>query len=142
MVTDPGRTSSAELTPPRPLTAPGWLLKADGAAIPSVNPERSWTTDGRWTVTSGSLSRSAGVTEFTVTEDQLKLLRHAYVTSWDPGEGYYGAVGINSKRPYGKSVHVEAMVALQIVLATGEFRPGRYRRTATSSIDWHLDESS
>src|SRR5579862_893953 len=105
------------------------------------------------------------LTEFTVTEDHLKLLRRAFVDRWDPGEGY-GAVGINSKKPYGNSyverdiaeivgapdedwlweggrkayvtdeaaerltrLHVEAMVALQVVLAVGEFRPGRYRRT-------------
>ena len=37
-------------------------------------------------------------------------------------------------------LHVEAMVALQIVLAVGEFRPGRYRRTRWR-IDWQRDES-
>lgn len=116
------------------------------------------------------------VTQFTVTEDHLKLLRHAYV-DWDEGEGY-GAPGINPKKPYGESyversiaqileapdedwiyegsekvsvtdeaaerftrLHVETIVALQIVLATGEFRPGRYRREAAWSIDWQRDES-
>ena len=38
-------------------------------------------------------------------------------------------------------LHVETIVALQIALATGEFRPGRYRREATWSIDWQRDES-
>jgi hypothetical protein len=117
------------------------------------------------------------VTEFTVTEDHLKLLRHAWVDSWDEGEGY-GAPGINPKKPYGNSyverdiaeildapdddwewedgekayvtpeaeerftrMHVETMVALQIVLATGEFRPGRYRREAAWDINWQRDES-
>ena len=84
---------------------------------------------------------------------------------WDPGEGYFGATVISSKRPYGNSyvardiaeilgapdedweyedgekaivteeaeerfkrLHVETMVALQIVLAAGEFRPGRSLR--------------
>jgi hypothetical protein len=116
-----------------------------------------------------------GVSEFTVTEDHLKLLRHAWV-EWDEGEGY-GAPGINPKKPYGSSnveddiarildapdkdwtwedgqkvcvtreaeerltrLHVETLVALQIVLATGEFRPGRYRRTGWPA-DWHRDES-
>jgi hypothetical protein len=116
------------------------------------------------------------VTEFTVTEDHLKLLRHAWV-DWDEGEGY-GAPGINPKKPYGESyversigqildapdedwefedgqkasvtpeaeerftrLHVETMVALQIVLATGEFRPGRYRREAAWTIEWQRDES-
>jgi hypothetical protein len=39
-------------------------------------------------------------------------------------------------------LHVETMVALQIVLATGEFRPGRYRRSKAPSIDWQCDENS
>ena len=116
------------------------------------------------------------LTEFTVTEDHLKLLRHVWVDYWDPGEGY-GAAGINSKKPYGNSyverdiaeivgapdedwiyedghkayvtdeaaerftrLHVETMVALQIVLAVGEFRSGRYRRSRWD-IDWQRDES-
>ena len=41
-------------------------------------------------------------TEFTVTEDHLKLLRHACYVYWDPGEGY-GAPAINPKKPYGNS---------------------------------------
>jgi hypothetical protein len=41
--------------------------------------------------------------EFTVTEDHLKLLRHARATTGDPGEGYNGAAGIDAKRPYGNS---------------------------------------
>jgi hypothetical protein len=118
------------------------------------------------------------VTEFTVTEDHLKLLRRAYVNSWDDGEGY-GAPGINPKKPYGNSyverdiaeildapdedwvyengyqayvtdeaaerftrLHVETMVALQIVLATGAFRPGHYRRGAPWSLDWQRDEAT
>ena len=40
------------------------------------------------------------VTEFTVTEDHLKLLRRAYV-SWDDCE--FGAPAIDCKRPYGNS---------------------------------------
>ena len=43
----------------------------------------------------------AGVTDFTVTEDHLTLLRHAHLY-WDYGEGY-GAPAINPKRPYGNS---------------------------------------
>ncbi len=39
-------------------------------------------------------------------------------------------------------LHVEAMVALQIVLATGEFRPGRYRLATRWGIDWQRDEDS
>jgi hypothetical protein len=112
-----------------------------------------------------------------VTEDHLKLLRHAWVDCWYEGEGY-GAPGINPKKPYGGSwverdiveildipsedwdwedldedpvppevgerlmrLHVETMVALQIVLATGEFRPCLYRRDTSGSIDWRRDES-
>ena len=131
-----------------------------------------------------SISR---VRRFTVTEDHLKLLRHAWV-DWDQGEGY-GAPGINPKKPYGNSdverdiaeileapdsdwewveievgfpppgarervkdlrpeaaerftrLHAETAIALQIVLATGEFRPGRYTRTQQWSIDWKRDDS-
>src|ERR1700693_3694178 len=91
-------------------------------------------------------------TDFTVTEDHLKLLRRARV-SWDDAE--YGAPAIDPKRPYGSSkqvrdmaeilgladsdwlyqndgvipaaedrfaqLHAETAIALQIVLATGEF---------------------
>lgn len=49
------------------------------------------------------------VTEFTVTEDHLKLLRHAWVDCWNEGEGY-GAPGINPKKPYGNS-YVERDIA-------------------------------
>ena len=110
-------------------------------------------------------------------EDRLKLLRHAWVGRWDPGEGDYGATGISPKRPYGNSyveadlaeivgapdedwvfengyksylteqaaklflrLHIEAMFALQIVLAVGEFRPGRYRHSALWENDWNRDE--
>ena len=115
--------------------------------------------------------------EFTVTEDHIKLLRHARANEWNPGE-YYGAAGINAKRPYGDSyiarsiaeildapdedwefedgekayptdeaeerfmrLHIEAMAALQIVLAVGEFRPGRYRRIGEWGNDWQHDDS-
>ena len=122
------------------------------------------------------------LTEFTVTEDHLKLLRHARVTTWDAGEGYYGAAGVDAKRPYGNSavgrdiaeildapdrdwvheggekayvtdeaderfkrLHVETMMALQVVLAAGEFRAGLYRRVARDIMwapDWQRDEGS
>jgi hypothetical protein len=39
-------------------------------------------------------------TEFTVTDDHLRLLRHAHIT-WDDAE--YGAPEIDPKRPYGNS---------------------------------------
>ena len=39
-------------------------------------------------------------------------------------------------------LHVETMVALQIVLRTGEFRPGRYRRATWWGMDWQRDESA
>ena len=99
------------------------------------------------------------VTEFTVTDEHLKLLRRAYV-GWDDCE--FGAPAIDCKRPYGNSdviadiaeilevpddqwrdededafpdaeeaftkLHAETAIVLQIALATGEFRPGRYVR--------------
>ncbi len=43
----------------------------------------------------------AAISEFTVTENHLKLLRHARL-HWDYGEGY-GAPAIDPKRPYGNS---------------------------------------
>jgi len=71
--------------------------------------------------------------------------RHLFI-HWDEGEGY-GGPAISCKRPYGNSavpenvaeilglpedrmlrVHVEAGIALKVVLAAGEFRPGRYCR--------------
>jgi hypothetical protein len=97
------------------------------------------------------------VREFTVTEEHLRLLRHAHVF-WDEAE--FGAPSIDPKRPYGNSsvyrdiaeildvpgsewsdeepagetewrfvrLHVETAIALQIALATGVFRTGRYLR--------------
>jgi hypothetical protein len=37
-------------------------------------------------------------------------------------------------------LHVETGIALQIALATGEFRPGHYRREGY--IDWKRDNDS
>jgi hypothetical protein len=116
----------------------------------------------------GSLNQA---TEFTVTEDHLKLLRHLCDGGlyWDPGEGFGGAPYFGPKKPYGNSnierdvaeivgapdsdlqrlnddddeivdrylrLHVEAGIALKIVLATGEFRPGRYTRTDSWRNEW------
>jgi hypothetical protein len=120
-------------------------------------------------------SMSEQLTEFTVTEDHLKLLRRVQASGWDDGEGFGGAALISGKKPYGNSavwrdiaeilgvpdedwvyedgekafltdeaeerlmrLHVEAMFALQIVLAVGEFRPGRYRRSKWWNTDWRL----
>ncbi|HEY3903296.1 MAG TPA: hypothetical protein VGM14_05310 [Streptosporangiaceae bacterium] len=99
------------------------------------------------------------VSDFTVTEDHLKLLRRAHVT-WNQTPGSISAPTIDTKRPYGNSnewadlaeilgapdserpdedgnfppdaisrfakLHVETAIALQIALATGEFRAGHY----------------
>jgi hypothetical protein len=100
--------------------------------------------------------------DFTVTEDHLKLLRRAGV-GWDDCE--FGAPAIDCKRPYGNSdvigdiaeifgaetdadgeippeveeaytrLHAETAIALQIALATGEFRAGRYARSKYG-IEW------
>jgi hypothetical protein len=114
------------------------------------------------------------VSEFTVTDEHLRLLRHAYVW-WEAGE-FLGAPSIDSKRPYGNSniyrdiaeildvpetewadeelnpstdaewrflrLHVETAIALQIALATGEFRTGRYVRDDEWGSDrWRRDEA-
>ena len=96
------------------------------------------------------------VTEFTLTADHIKLLRHANV-GWDGVE--WGAPEIDPKRPFGngdmwkdvarilgwppvegdegdddfyayydeaRAIHGELGTALQIVLATGSFEPGSY----------------
>lgn len=107
------------------------------------------------------------VTEFTVTDEHLKLLRHAHVT-WHDAE--WGSPAIDCKRPYGTSdpwssmaeilgvppvewvdseggaypdvqerfarLHAEAGMALQIALATGEFRVGRYMRQEDFPLAW------
>lgn len=108
------------------------------------------------------------VTEFTVTDEHIKLLRRAYV-SWDDCE--FGAPAIDCKRPYGNSdvvsdiaeilgiiddecrdeeseilpdaevaltrLHGETAIALQIALATGVFRAGRYVCDKYGA-NWHL----
>lgn len=120
---------------------------------------------------------------FTLTEDHLALLKHAYV-QWDDAES--GAPAIDPKRPYGnsdvetdiaeiltgssplleedarwdregdlvsvslpdgrvltgsdlKKLHRETADALQIVLCTGGFVPGTYRKTVPySGRSWEL----
>ncbi len=112
------------------------------------------------------------VSEFTVTEDHLKLLRRAYVT-WNAEPPGISAPGIDAKRPYGNSnewrdmaeilgvpgwgdedlspraewerrfaqLHVETAIVLQIALATGEFRTGRYTRAEGDITNWKRSES-
>jgi len=95
---------------------------------------------------------------FTLTDEHLKLLR-AMCIGWQDCE--YGAPEVDPKRPYGNSsvepdiheiltgetdyeltdaqrgryaaLHRETEKALQIVLSTGEFEPGRFRREPYSS---------
>jgi hypothetical protein len=57
---------------------------------------------------------------------------------WEDGEKAY--VTSEAAERFTR-LHVETMVALQIVLATGEFRLGRYRRAASWVINWQRDES-
>lgn len=101
--------------------------------------------------------------EFTLTEEHVKLLRHAY-TSWHDCET--GAPEIDPKRPYGNSdvpsdiarilglqdlsdwegdmerreqllaLHRETATALEIILRTGSFDPGTYVTTTPYSSDW------
>jgi hypothetical protein len=88
-----------------------------------------------------------------VTEDHLKLLRRAWVDSWCESEGVYGgAPGVNARANADENppvevgerlmrLHVETMVALQIMLATGEFRPGPYALDTAGCIDWRREEN-
>lgn len=92
---------------------------------------------------------------FDLTEQHLKLFRRANV-SWNDIE--YGAPTIDGKRPYGngdvpgdmraildlpdatdeelRSLHKEMEIALQIVLCTGSFTPGKYVAEKYSSRSW------
>jgi len=56
---------------------------------------------------------------------------------WEDGEKAYVTPEAEDRFT---RLHVETMTALQIVLATGESRPGRYKRTGL--IDWKRDESN
>ena len=101
---------------------------------------------------------------FVVTPEHIKLLRAAYV-SWDGVE--FGAPAIDCKRPYGNgdvyedmgrllgierdeddewgteqiayfdAVHKGTKTALQIVLATGQFRVGVYEAESYTR-NWKL----
>jgi hypothetical protein len=105
--------------------------------------------------------------EFTLTENHLKLLQKMWV-GWLPCE--FGAPEINPKRPYGNSdvigdiheiltgtysswediseeienkynkLHKETETALQIVLSTQSFLPGRYRKIHPYGKDWERIE--
>lgn len=103
---------------------------------------------------------------FTLTEEHIRLLRHAYVR-WEDCE--YGAPAIDCKRPFGNSsverdiidilgwpwpkddydeppgslckkaaaIHRELEAALQIVLCTGAFEPGTYQTTRDyDDVSW------
>lgn len=104
------------------------------------------------------------ITEFTVTEDHIKLAREMNV-DWEHTE--FGAPAIDGKRPYGDSnvtrdmaeileipvpdegedlsdeleerltrIHAEMGVVLQIALVTGEFKAGRYVLPERYSNRW------
>lgn len=104
---------------------------------------------------------------FTLTEDLVTLLRNSFVTEGLTG-CEYGAAEIDPKRPYGNSdvatdiaellawaipegglseaqredartLHGLTPLALQVVLSTGSFRPGVYRRTEPYGSTWVLD---
>jgi hypothetical protein len=77
-----------------------------------------------------SLNRA---TEFTVTEDHLKLLRHTCDIYWDPGEGY-GAPAISPKKPYGNSA------VPQDVAKILEAPDSDWERAPGSDWDWDEDE--
>lgn len=68
-----------------------------------------------------------GVKEFTVTDEHLRLLRHAHVF-WDEAE--FGAPSINPKRPYGNS-NVYRDIAEILDVPEGEWED--------EERDWSLD---
>lgn len=84
------------------------------------------------------------LTQFTITENHIKLLKRMYV-DWDDCE--YGAPCINPKRPYGNSdvqtdikeitglkgmkaeiIHKEMQIVLQIICTIGKIETGLYTR--------------
>ena len=104
--------------------------------------------------------------KFILTEDHIKLLKNAYV-DWFHCET--GAPTINPKRPYGNGnvaediaeilgeeespdeaheerllkVHRQTEDALQIILCTGEFRPGTYvTEDPYDNTSWVLDKEA
>jgi hypothetical protein len=99
---------------------------------------------------------------FSLTDKHIALLRHAYV-GWDCTES--GAPCIDPKRPYGngdveddvirllfgdlpedardalrdyaRQLHEDTEIALQIVLTTGAFKPGKYQKgDAYKHLSW------
>ncbi|GAA5047585.1 hypothetical protein HNP84_000344 [Thermocatellispora tengchongensis] len=103
--------------------------------------------------------------EFTVLPEHIAILRRAHIT-W-VGDEWSGAPGMNHKRPLGNSDHyddlaeivdgrtdnqhhssdkarydrlfAECTLALQIVLETGSFQPGRYVLRGLPAR-WHFVE--
>ena len=105
-------------------------------------------------------------TEFTMTADHLNLLRNAYVTfylinggapaidgkrpygnsdipmdiadllGWELVENRNGADLTVEQEEMAMRLHSETEIALQVVLKTGEFRPGRYVRSKPWERDW------
>lgn len=108
---------------------------------------------------------------FELTEDLIKLLRASNVADdFSPYE--WGALWVDPKRPYGNgdivkdicrilglpvdedgdpseehrtlcfALHAKTPTALQVVLATGAFAPGTYRRSGLYESEWGLVEGS
>ena len=71
--------------------------------------------------------RMRNVTEFTVTEEHLKLLRRAYV-DWEDCE--FGAPAIDCKRPYGNS---------DVIADIGEASATRRSTTVTRRLELLCD---
>lgn len=105
-------------------------------------------------------------TEFELTHELITLLRASNVDH-RLSDMEYGAAWIDPKRPYGNSdvetdiaeqlgwavgcdglsqderdqareLHAQTPTALQVVLSTGLFEPGIYRRTREYGTDWEL----
>lgn len=108
------------------------------------------------------------LTSLIVTDDHVKLLKHAHV-GWSDCE--FGAPMISDKRPYGNSsvfqdmseilnilfieddepsdeqaeelyrLHAETMIVLQIILSNGELFRGRYTRDDEFDMEWKFKPS-
>ena len=105
--------------------------------------------------------------EFLLKEEHIKLLREAYI-GWQDCE--FGAPEIDPKRPYGNSsvysdiaeildiepegedefsnrqrlwmseMHRGTQTALQIILMSGQMKPGLYKTSDKYSYDWKIVE--
>ncbi len=92
----------------------------EGYGAPGINPKKPY----------GNSSVERDIAEILDVADE----------DWIYEDGHKAYVTPEAEERFTR-LRVETMVVLQIVLATGEFRPGRYRRATAWGIDWQRDGS-